>query len=99
MNEMPPGGDYAQDVVAALLPYFADLKVPFMAKVVENALRRYVEKPYPMFEVLLDERGNWRLYAKLGTPGEVRLACCKIVATEADEEGERRINALLAKIS
>ena len=88
---------YAEAVVEALRPHFADLSEPITAEVIQEAIQRNAVKP-ELLECLLDALGNWRLKQQRDIPERVRVACYRFNETDVDREREGRLNALLNEI-
>ncbi|TYB69697.1 hypothetical protein FXF51_05920 [Nonomuraea sp. PA05] len=100
-GEPPKGvlGHYAKQVIATLLPYFSDLKKPYVAEVIGEAVQKHHASPSETFEAILDGgSANWRLKPDGRNTGRVRLACYRLNERPEDLALEERVNAALAEI-
>lgn len=100
-GEPPKGvlGHYAKQVLANLLPYFSDLKEPYVAEVIGEAVQKHHASHNDAFEAILDTSANWRLKPDGRDTGRVRLACYRFNESDSDRALEEKINAALAEIA
>ncbi|MFI7125956.1 hypothetical protein ACIBQ1_09700 [Nonomuraea sp. NPDC050153] len=91
-------GHYARRVIANLLPFFSDLKEPYVAEVIGEAVQKHHTSPNEAFEAILDTSANWRLKSDGRDTGRVKLACYRFNESDADRTLTEKINAALAEI-
>lgn len=91
-------GHYAQRVLAVLLPFFSDLKEPYVAEVIGEAIQKHHTSHNDAFEAILDTSANWRLKPEGRDTGRVRLACYRFNERDEDRALVEKINAALAEI-
>lgn len=93
---------YTAAVIRVLAEEFpAELSNPVTKQIISEAVSRQANRGGDHFEVIVDNPAlaNWRLKADRQDRRRVRLACCRLPVSPADQERERRINTVLAAIA
>ncbi|MFG2001619.1 hypothetical protein ACGFNU_20955 [Spirillospora sp. NPDC048911] len=92
---------YAAAVLRVLAEEFpTEMGSPVTTQIISDAVARQADQGSEHFEVIIDDPilANWRLKADRQDPRRVRLACCRLRVSLADQEREKRINTVLAAI-